>query len=184
MLLATNGGILLEKDVKDEAFYRRTIVIPFVKSMPLNEIMPDMAVYLQQEKSAILSRAARKMKDIIDDDGGILFPESPLSKKIKAMWSGESSYAKEFMEENLEFTGDPEDALPKEDIYRQYREYFRGLSGNMIMCTKDELMRKIISNYPGVTAKKLRRAGMEDMEEVKLRPCLTGLQWKSGSNWC
>lgn len=182
LLLATNGGMLLENGIQDKAFYRRTIVIPFINSTPLNEIIADMPLYLQKEKSAILSKAARKIGKIIGDDGGIVFPESEMSRRIKALWSGERLYAKVFIKQNLEFTGNPEDALPKEDIYMRYQEYIKSMPGDIIICTKDELMKKIINYYSGVTAKKLRRASIENADDIKPRQCLTGLKWKTNSS--
>ena len=182
LLLATNGGMLLESGIQDKAFYRRTIVIPFINSTPLNEIIADMPLYLQKEKSAILSKAARKIGKIIGDDGGIVFPESEMSRRIKALWSGERLYAKVFIKQNLEFTGNPEDALPKEDIYIRYQEYIKSMPGDIIICTKDELMKKIINYYSGVTAKKLRRASIENADDIKPRQCLTGLKWKTNSS--
>lgn len=177
LLLATNGGMILEGGVKDEAFYRRTIVIPFLRSVSPNQIMADMPKFLQQEKSAILSRAARKVGKLIAPDGGIIFPESQKSRGLKALWSGKYSYEKKFIEENLEFTGNPQDAIPKEDVYRRYQECMAVFHGKIAMRTKDELMREIICNFTGVEARKLRRASEEDID-IKLRPCLTGIKWR------
>lgn len=75
-----------------------------------------------------------------------------------------------------------DDALPKEDIYIRYREYVKSMPGDIIICKKDELMRKIINHYSGVTAKKLRRASIENADDIKPRQCLTGLKWKTHSN--
>lgn len=72
----------------DDAFYRRLIVIPFIHSTPLDSLIADMPQQLQKEKSAVMSNAVRKLGKIISDDGGIVFPESELSRNIKNQWMG------------------------------------------------------------------------------------------------
>lgn len=183
LLLATNGGMILEKNVKDDAFYRRTIVIPFLRSVSMKNMLADMPEMLQQEKSEILSKAARSLHEIIRPDGGIIFPESKMSKMIKRTWTGNFEFEMLFFDKILLFTGKPEDALPKEDIYEQYRVFFQKGAApnpiNAVMCTKDELMRKISKRFPGSEQKKLRRSSMDCPYDIRLRPCMTGLRWKN-----
>lgn len=182
LLLATNGGMILGKNAKDNAFYRRTIVIPFLKSIPMKEIIADMPQRLQEEKSAILSKAARSLGQIIHPDGGIVFPESECSKSIKMSWEGALHFEQLFVDARLAYTGNPEDALPKEDIYECYQSYFREMTSdqkvNVSMCTKTDLMREIEEIYPGAESRKLRRATTKDPANNKVCPCMTGLQWK------
>lgn len=184
LILATNGAMLLPRNMSDNAFYRRTIIIPFIKSMPPDQIIADMPELLQEEKSAILSKAARRIGSIAEPDGGIQFPESELSLKMKKTWIGSTDYESLFIREKLRFTAREEDAIPKEDIYKQYQIYFEevtGYSTNAAMPTKNELMQRIMESYPGVSARKLRRGSMENVGEVKLRPCMTCLAWSKSA---
>lgn len=181
LLLATNGGIFLPKTMSDPALYRRTIVIPFIQSIPLEGHMANMPEMLGLEKSAILSKAAKAITSIIKDDGGILFPESNLSKCIKIKWMGFFDYTQNFIKQRLIFTGIPDDAIPKEELYEQYQLYFKKSTAgntNAIMCTKDELMKCLLNTFPGTASKKLRRQNANDTIS-KPRPCLTGIRWKA-----
>ncbi len=180
LILATNGAMLLPRNISDTAFYRRTIIIPFIKSRPINQIIADMPGQLQNEKAAILSKAARKIGSIVDSNGGVHFPESQTSLKMKETWVGSFDYERTFIREKLRFTMREEDAIPKEDIFRRYQSCFESLTRcntNASMLTKNELMQRIMEIYPGVSAKKLRRGSTECVGEVKLRPCMTCLSW-------
>lgn len=181
LLLATNGGMLLEKNIVDSAFYRRTIVIPFIRSTPLKDIIADMPEKLQEEKSAILSKAARRLKNIINFDGGIRFPESELSSELKKVWIRAIDHDEKFIKKTLIFTGNSDDALPKDDIYSVYKSYFKSTARNItgaIMCSKKDLMKKILGIYPGAITRKLRRGSIENTNDIRLRPCIAGLKWR------
>lgn len=183
LILATNGAMLLPGNMTDHAFYRRTVIIPFIKSTPPSRIIADMPKLLQDEKSAILSKAARRIGAIVNQDGGIHFPESRLSLRMKDAWIGMNDHAEKFIKDFLAYTARKEDALLKEDIYGKYQSWFKKHVENNLnatMLTKNELMRKIMEIYPGVSSKKLRRKNTESESgegAASLRPCLTCLKW-------
>ena len=159
LMLATNGGILLPEGVEDNAFYRRTIVIPFIKSTPLDSLISDMDKKLQKEKNAILSNAVRKFKTYISKDGGIVFPESVLSLSMKEKWIGGKCVDDEFIKLAFSYTGDSKDRIAIKEleyVYQSYIEHQRMLIGDVIVSDRKILIHKICSTYAGVEKKKSR----------------------------
>lgn len=185
LLLASNGGLYLSPNTMDDAFYRRLIVIPFIHSTPLDSLIADMPQQLQKEKSAVMSNAVRKLGNIIGDDGGIVFPESELSRNIKNQWMGKNIYIDEFICHALEYTGFIEDAIPKADIYmeyqRYYEEYAKTADDKPPLCSKRELVQEIMNIYPHVTERKVRRFSREKQDNQP-RPCLCCLKWREDYN--
>ena len=180
LLLASNGGLVLPAQVQDEAFYRRCIVIPFIKSTPVGQLMSNMPERLEQEKPYIVSKAVKKLKYYFNKEGCIQFPESKLSKKIKYSWGNQAHFEYEFIDLYLQFTGNSEDGIWKEDIYEKYQDFYMQSAkdcSNMVMLTSPELMRAIQNKFPGVRSKKMRRSGLH-CEEKKNKACMTCLKWK------
>lgn len=179
LLLATNTGLILDSSVQDEAFFRRVIVLPFIKSTPLDSLISDMPKRLEKEKDYIISKAVRKFGKIIQDDGGIVFPESQISRELKESWANVGHYWDIFIDKCLITTGLEEDAVPKEDIYEAYRffcEYNR-LNDKGMMCDSKHLMDKIKTRYPQVDSRRLRRDSViHPSGEKTPRPCLVGIK--------
>jgi len=181
MLLASNGGLYLPPGVQDDAFYRRVIVIPFVYSTPLDQLRADMPKAWEEERSAIISKCVRKFGKCIAKDGGIVFPESELSKCIKANWSGKSFINESFIKEALVYTGKADDAIPKDDIKLYYDEYYEDkISGigfdSPMQCSKDELIKILHNIYPHSSEKKLRRSSVNEPNNNP-KPCVIGIRW-------
>lgn len=179
LLLASNGGVYLPKNTEDDAFYRRMIVIPFIKSTPLDEMIADLPQKLQKEKSAIVSKAVRKLRKYISPDGGIVFPESELSKSIKNSWMGKNLYDELFVRNELVYTGDWEDVIPKTDIYLRYQQYYcsEEVRDDMpAMSSRDALMKLIQNIYPHVKDKKARCPSVENPDNEP-KPCFRGIRW-------
>lgn len=159
LMLATNGEILLPEGVEDNAFYRRTIVIPFIKSTPLDSLISDLDEKLRKEKSAILSKAVRKLKSYISEDGGIVFPESLLSLSMKEKWMGGKCIDDDFINQVFTYTGDPKDRIAIKElecVYHLYIEHQRLSLGDIIVSDRKTLTNKICSIYTGVEKKKSR----------------------------
>ena len=182
LLLATNSGLYLPTGCEDSAFYRRVIVLPFINSIPLDRIQNNLPKRLQEEKSAILSKIARGLHEIINPaDGGILFRPSALSTRLKNNWMNQNleSCEDSFIDECLILTFDQEDAIPKSDIMMQYNEFFDRYKNGREFCSKvssKKLMERIRERYPNVCSKKLRRKRLGE-QEATLCPCLTNLKW-------
>jgi phage/plasmid-associated DNA primase len=181
-LLASNGGLYLPPGEMDEAFYRRAIVIPFVYSTPLNELIADLPQRWENERSAIISKCVRKLGKILSDDGGLVFPESVQSKEIKANWTGESLVNERFVQNAIQFTARPDDAIPKDDLISIYEEYYsentyKGKKDRPIHYNKKELVAAIREIYPQVQEKRLRRSSLMYPENTKNVHCLTGIKW-------
>lgn len=182
ILLASNGGLYLPIGERDDAFFRRAIVIPFIYSTPLEELIADMPQRWEKERDAIISKCVRKFKDFISDDGGIVFPESLLSKEIKERWMGGSLINERFVEEALFFTADKNDAIPKKDLEAVYDAYYNQYTydiGNErpIKCSKTDLIKMILSRYPSATIVKLRRSTIANPEKKENSYCIVGFKW-------
>lgn len=181
-LLASNGGLHLPIGERDDAFFRRAIVIPFVHSTPLNELIADMPQKWETERAAIISKCVRKFKQIISDDGGIVFPESLLSKEIKARWMGVSLLNERFIKDAIIFTADKNDAIPKKDLERVYDVYYHNSTYDMgndrpIKCNKDELVKMILGVYPNAATTKVRRTTLSNPEKKENIYCVVCVKW-------
>lgn len=179
LLLASNGGLYLPKNTEDDAFYRRMIVIPFIKSTPLENMIADLPQKLQKEKSAIVSNAVRKLRKYISLDGGIVFPESELSKLIKNSWMGKNLYDELFVRNELVYTGNLADKIAKSDIYLRYQQYYcsEEVRDDMpAMCSRDALIKLIKNIYPQVRDKKARCSSVEKPDN-EAQPCIHGIRW-------
>ena len=165
--------------VQDDAFFRRVVVLPFIRSTPLDELIADLPERLAKEKNYIVSRAVRSLKDIIQEDGGIVFPESELSRTMKESWARITHYEDAFMDKCLLITGKESDAVLKDDIYDIYMlfcERSKLRTGGMV-CGRNKLMEKIQRRYPQVADTKLRRDSILCPKGKPMsKPCLAGVQ--------
>ena len=179
LLLATNTGLILDDTVQDDAFFRRVVVLPFIRSTPLDELIADLPERLAKEKNYIVSRAVRSLKDIIQEDGGTVFPESELSRTMKESWARITHYEDAFMDKCLLITGKESDAVLKDDIYDIYMlfcERSKLRTGGMV-CGRNKLMEKIQRRYPQVADTKLRRDSILCPKGKPMsKPCLAGVQ--------
>ena len=159
LLLATNGGVVLPLGMEDPAFYRRLIVIPFVKSTPLDSLMNDLDKRLWEERDAILSKCIRKLKRYISKDGGIVFPESALSLSMKEQWMGGRCLDDEFIRQAFSYTGDTDDRvaiIDIESVYNYFIDTQKGTNGNVLVSDRKTLVAKILRTYVGADKKKAR----------------------------
>ena len=147
LLLATNGGIILPQGMKDAAFYRRVIVIPFIQSTPLDKLQNDLDKRIWEERDAILSQCIRKLQKYIDKNDGIVFPESSLSMSMKETWMGGKNYDDEFLEKAFQYTGDKKDRVSINDIEELYRMFINisnEAGGDVIITDRKNLVTKIL----------------------------------------
>lgn len=159
LLLATNGGIVLPEGMADAAFYRRVIVIPFIKSTPLDRLISNLDKKLQSEKDAILSKCIRKLDTHIGKDGGIVFPESKLSMQMKEKWMGGVCLDDEFIQSAFEYTGDTKSRVALEDVEMIYRAFIERKGrdkGAIIITDRKNLVAKIKNVYVGADKDKMR----------------------------
>lgn len=150
LLLATNGGIILPQGMKDAAFYRRVIVIPFIQSTPLDKLQNDLDKKIWEERDAILSKCIRKLQKYIDENDGIVFPESSLSMSMKEAWMGGKNYDDEFLEKAFQYTGDKKDRVSINDIealYRMFINISNETGGDVIITDRKNLVAKILTRY-------------------------------------
>ena len=194
VMLATNTGLYLGKGAQqDDAFYRRVIVLPFVRSRESDEMMNDMLDRLRAERSAILSKCVRKVGEIIGPDGGITFPESDLSRSIKESWSKRIDMVKMFVESMLDITGNMNDAIIKDKIYSEYvsfvlkKTYEMDLKGYPTLL-RTACMTRIIDLAGGKVAQSKIRIDSEQTNPRykcypgEQKPCLRGLKWKASNS--
>ena len=176
ILLGSNGGLLLPLGAEDPAFYRRLIVIPFVHSTPLDQLVADLPQYLQEEKSAIVSRAVRKLRELIREDGGIVFKESALSMEVKAAWYKTVNPAEVFLNEYLEGDLTSDAVVFKDDLNNAYLSYLKAHSdiyGGMVILGKDELVRFVCKSFSGAKTGKVRKGS-----GTSAIACIRYVRWK------
>lgn len=180
-LLASNGGLYLPHGESDEAFYRRVVVIPFIHSTPLEQIKADMPQKWEEERSAIISKCVRKLRRIMNSDGGLIFPESLLSQRIKNTWVGKSLLNEDFVKNVLEYTASQDDKISKSDLMTVYNKYYAEHTLGMgtdrpIQCSKDELVRLVLRIYPNVRVKKTRSVIYKG-QKINLGYCIFAVKW-------
>lgn len=185
VLLASNGGLYLPPGQMDEAFYRRAIVIPFVRSTPLSEIDASLPRKLEEERDAIISKSLRKFRDCYRKGGGIVFPESVLSQEIKARWTGATLLNEQFVRECIIFTANTEEAIPKKDLMLVYDEYYisnaiNSLGERPMKLSKEQLIKMVSSIYPNIENAKLRRKTITS-ERSSPEQCIVGVQWSESA---
>ena len=159
LLLATNGGITLPQGMQDAAFYRRIIVIPFIKQTPLDELQSNLDKKIWEERDAILSKCIRKLQKYIDENDGIVFPESSLSMSMKEAWMGGKNYDDEFLEKAIKYTGDKKDKVSINDIEKLYRMFIdisNESGGDVIITDRKNLVAKILSLFTSAEKSKGR----------------------------
>lgn len=184
ILLGSNGGLYLPPGCSDEAFYRRAIVIPFIHSTPLEQLIADMPQKWEAERSAIISKCVRKLSRFINEDGGIVFPESELSKEIKYSWQGKSMVNEKFVKEAITFTAKSEDVIPRDDLEAEYNRYYAEKVLSMkedcpMQITKKELIKLIFAVYPHAEAGRVRTKKLGE-KDSKPHHCIKGIAWKEG----
>ena len=182
VLLATNGGVYLPPGEMDEAFFRRVISIPFIRSTPMDQLVFNLPQLLYKERSAIVSKCVRSFKKVFSEDGGIVFPESELSKELKGSWMGKSFFNEAFAANMLEYTAFDNDAILKEDLMSVYNEYYNAEVVNGVRfdkpvhCSQDALIKVISSVYPGAYVTRRRRKSIIS-EEDRNAACVIGVRW-------
>lgn len=175
LLLATNGGIILPQGMIDSAFYRRLIVIPFIKSTPLDKLVNDLDRKIKAEKDKILSKCIRKLKRYIDKKGGFVFPESALSISMKEKWIGGKSLDNEFIEEAFEFTGNSKDKISVDDIEKVYQFFIETkklVDRDIVETDRKNLIGKILTRYPTAEKRKARVESILNKMEKKPKPSI------------
>jgi len=180
MLLATNGGIILPQGMEDPAFYRRVIVIPFVKSTPLDSLINDFDRKLWTERHAIASKCIRKLKKYIDKDGGIVFPESTLSISMKEKWIGGRYLDNEFIEQAFTYTGNTDDRvaiIDVENVYHFFIDTQKQLGSDILITDRKTLTNKILTWYVGTDKKKARVCLLKKKYEKEATNAIRRIAW-------
>lgn len=183
LLLATNGGIYLPTEGEaDDAFYRRLIVIPFIQSTPLGCLAANMGQKLEKERPYIISKCVRRFSSAISDDDGIVFPESQLSREIKASWQNNSIINENFVNECLRFSADNSDVIPKKDLMMVYHQYVNDLlienyNERPIILDSRELTVLVKKIFPHVKDKRRRTVTFQSQDSTENTYCMVGIQW-------
>ncbi len=174
ILLATNGKIVIP-DKSDEAFYKRLRVIPFLNSVPNDQLDANLLDKLRAERSAIITKCLLKLSNIIDPSGKIVFPESRLSAEMKESWRGEPRFETVFFDQMLEFTASESDFVFKKDLSDRYKEFLadNDLMTNTVL-SQNELVNRCKSYFPGIKTAKKRRPDTGGNPIA----CFVGLRWR------
>lgn len=179
IILATNGGVYLPVGTEDPAFYRRLIVIPFVNSTTRDEMIADLDKRIWDERDAILSKCIRKLGKHIDENGGIIFPESAISIAMKEAWMGTRCLDEKFFEEAFEFSSDPKDRIAVADIYENYRTYcISRQEKGVTISDKRTLMTKLLDYFQGAFVKKARVKTLASPYQKENTKAVHHIRWK------
>lgn len=174
ILLATNGKIEIP-DKNDDAFYKRLRIIPFINSIPDDELDVNLLDKLRLERSAIITKCLLKLSNIIDPSGKIVFPESRLSAEMKESWRSEPRFESVFFDQMLEFTASESDFVFKKDLSERYKEFLANndLMTNTVL-SQNELVNRCKSYFPGIKTAKKRRPDTGGNPIA----CFVGLRWR------
>lgn len=182
LLLATNGGIYLPLGMEDPAFYRRLIVIPFIQSTPLDSLINDLDKKLWEERDAILSKCIRKLRKYIAKDGGIVFPESKLSREMKASWMGERCVDDEFIRQAFEYTGSNDDRIAISELEEVYHHFcnLRDTQGNgLVISDRRALETKIMTTYREAYKKRSRVKTLRNPKQSENTYAMHRIKWRA-----
>lgn len=113
-IFATNAPVSIYDD--DNAFWRRLVFLPFDRTIPKDEQNTSLALIFQREKNAIVSKALRSAKELIEH--GFIFPSTDGIEYTVQEWQGKRCSAIEnFLEDccgySAEYKGELIDTLYK-----------------------------------------------------------------------
>ena len=157
MMLVSNFPLLIDGDQHDVAFYRRVIVLPFIQSVSPEQRDFTLGEQLNREMSTVFSKGVRRLHEIMGKNGGIVFPESQLSRDIKESWYLIPDMLEEFLEQNVQevpcLSNKPPVCLSCTALHEEYKAYLDKIvdTGVNVNECKYELFReKVVSKYKEV----------------------------------
>lgn len=159
----------------DAALMRRVIAVPFLFSAPADKLDYSLSKKLQKEMPYVVSRAARKMHKIIDKKGGIIIPESSLSKKIKASWGPGDDHITDFITKYLRRSKKTTSFIWKRDIYDVYKSYVNLTDSNAVIADKKVLYARIKDEFSNVRSTRHRIKG----RNKDAKDSFEGIEWSS-----
>lgn len=130
LVFGTNYPISLSQDDDEDAFWKRMVVVPFMRTTPPNEIEVDLLEQLIAEKDDIVSLCLRHLHTVVKNN--YTFSSCPRSEAMKKSWRrAEFSTASVYYFWNncVEVTGDSRDTVYASTLYSEYVKY----------CTENEL---------------------------------------------
>lgn len=122
VLLGTNGRFATKKS--DSGLTNRLVVLPFINSVAPENQNQMLLEKLWDERNEIMSTCAMQLNKFAEKEGRFWIPESGLSRKIKEEWNSCLDFSEAFMEERVEITGDKNDNLDMEEVYKRYSEFY------------------------------------------------------------
>lgn len=118
LVFATNCATAFA--VKDDAFWNRMRLVPFLHSIPLQNQKTDLFEYLKRELDAIASIAVSEFAGpLIESNYQFTVPES--SARLMSQWRNSSlDVLKEFLDCRCEITHDPSDFIAVGELHDEY----------------------------------------------------------------
>lgn len=157
MVVATNEKIVHTGRKADAAFYRRLILLPFLYSA--EDIESDLGQRLAAERDLVLTRAVQKLRGIMDDAGGVFFPESALSKSTKKAWYMVPDYVEEFVNVHLRCPNDANYFISSKELYKKYADFCSESirnSGKGSVCRYDNFNEELKALLPDISSARRR----------------------------
>jgi P4 family phage/plasmid primase-like protien len=138
----------------DRAFYRRWIPIEASNVVPQEEQIPpnEMQAKFEREYPGILNRALDGLDRLRKNSS---FSYEPVPDQVERIWQGFGDSVSRFIEERIEITDNPEDAIPKAEVYERYTTFCsEGDSGEPVSQRK---LTTRLKQQPGITDGKNRK---------------------------
>lgn len=133
----------------DEAFWDRVVLLPFVNSIPPEEQDPDLAQKLWEERDAIVTKALRYARDLMDN--GWHFPEIEEVDKMKgAVQLKPEDNCRKFLTTHCEL-GEPTEFCYTEELKREYMNYC--IEKHIVPCN-DMAFNRCVEEFGGIRTRK------------------------------
>lgn len=159
-LFASNHPIILNED--DDAFWSRLVYLPFNFTVPCEERDSRLLEKFQREKDAIVSKALRYAKKLIDNK--FQFPtDYELEKEVQS-WRGRTSDSIEyFLDERCSIAKEYKGELVKK-LYSHYEDY---CDNNNYTIASYNVFKQYLENITGLKHFKMRDGGENTQSAFK-----------------
>lgn len=181
IMLVSNFPLLVKCHGYDEAFYRRVIVLPFIQSVSPEQRDSSLEAKLDLEMSAVFSKAVRRLKEIIDINGGIIFPQSELSTHMKENWCSTTDMVDTFLEQTVQLSDSSvkkKTYISTDELHQRYLEFIGNSGCIAIECDFDHFKKRVISFFSKTSSRISLGRGRPD-GYINPVSCFVNLEYKT-----
>lgn len=162
-LLYTCNNIPRNNSDKSEGFYRRVLIVPFNKVVPVEKRNKKLINIFKEEIDGIFMFALEGLERLIKND--YIFSETEKNKQKVSEFKIESDSALSFVKENCILDKENDTFTTSETLYNHYKDYCRtqGLSAYGI----NKFIKTITENYKLERRTKNNHRGIQGIEVVQ-----------------